>query len=55
MISAPGSPNINMAKNMVTLPPGTMTTWAGSTSTPWRLWRLAATASRAWGMPLAGV
>ena len=29
MISAPGSPNIRIAKNMVTLPPGTMTIRSG--------------------------
>ena len=34
MISAPGSPNMSAAKNMVTLPPGTTTTLSGSTSTP---------------------
>ena len=30
MISAPASPNISMAKNIVTLPPGTMRTQLGS-------------------------
>ena len=29
MISAPGSPNIRMAKNIVTLPPGTTSTCVG--------------------------
>ena len=55
MISAPGSPNISAAKNIVTLPPGTTTTWSGSTSTPRQVAMSAATASRSTGMPLAGV
>ena len=34
MISAPGLAEHQVAKNIVTLPPGTITTWSGSTSTP---------------------
>jgi hypothetical protein len=34
MISAPGSPNISTAKNIVGLPPGTTTTLSGFTSAP---------------------
>ena len=41
--------------NMVTLPPGTIMTWSGDTSTPKRLCRSAATASRSGRMPVAGV
>ena len=36
MISAPGSPNMTMAKTIVTLPPGTTTIRSGWTSTPRR-------------------
>ena len=55
MISVPGSPNMRIAKNIVTLPPGTTTILAGSTSTPRRAAMSAATASRRAGMPGAGV
>ncbi len=41
--------------NMVTLPPGTIITESGETSTPWRRWMSRATASRSGGMPTAGV
>ena len=41
--------------NMVTLPPGTIITWSGETSTPRRRWMSAATASRSGLMPVAGV
>ena len=55
MISVPGSPNIIMAKNIVTLPPGTISTRSGETVTPWRRCRSATTASRSGRMPLASV
>ena len=55
MISTPGSPNMVIAKYMVTLPPGTMTMRSGSISTP-RYFRMSsATASRSGRMPFAGV
>ncbi len=54
-MSAPGSPNIRIAANIVTLPPGTISTVSGLTSTPWRRSTSAATASRSAGMPVAGV
>ena len=41
--------------NIVTLPPGTISTLSGETSTPWRLCRSAATASRSGAMPVAAV
>jgi hypothetical protein len=34
MISTPGSPNIRIAMNMVTLPPGMIITSSGETETP---------------------
>ena len=40
--------------NMVGLPPGMIITLSGDTSTPKRLCRSAATASRSGGMPFAG-
>src|SRR6185437_5988419 len=45
-MSAPLSPNIMIAMNIVTLPPGTMSTSSGETSTPRRRSRSSATASR---------
>jgi hypothetical protein len=54
-MSTPGSPNISMAANMVTLPPGTMRTLSGDTSTPVVASVRRATASRSGGMPTAGV
>ena len=41
--------------NMVTLPPGTIITRSGDTSTPSRRWMSAATPSRSGRMPVAGV
>ena len=55
MISLPGSPNIVIAKYIVTLPPGTITTRSGSTSTPRHFRMSSATASRKGRMPFAGV
>ena len=45
----------DIAKYMVTLPPGTITIRSGSTSTPRHLRMSSATASRSGRMPLAGV
>ena len=45
-MSAPFSPNIMIAMNIVTLPPGTMSTSSGETSAPRRRCRSSATASR---------
>ena len=55
MISTPGSPNINMAKNIVGLPPGTTMMRSGATSAPLRANMSLAMASRNSGMPAAGV
>ena len=48
-MSAPFSPNIMIAMNIVTLPPGTISTRSGETSTPRRRCRSSATASRKGG------
>ena len=55
IISAPGSPNINIEKNIVTLPPGTQTKWSGFTSTPRVLNNYSVTASLKGRIPGAGV
>src|SRR5271165_2006117 len=55
MMSEPSSPNIRIAMNMVTLPPGTIRTSSGEISTPSRLLRFSATASRKGTIPVASV
>src|SRR5271166_2350048 len=55
MMSEPSSPNIRIAMNMVTLPPGRIRTCSGEISTPSRLLRFSATASRKGTIPVASV
>jgi hypothetical protein len=54
-MSTPGSPNIRIDMNIVTLPPGTTMTSSGDTVTAKRRCKSAATASRNGRMPVAGV